>query len=164
MSGTLTSAIRSTPVGSLVLVASDTGLRAVMWPGDEAARVRSVTNARPGRNEVIDAAAAQMDEYFAGRRRRFDLPLEPEGSAFQLAVWNVLRTIPYGATMSYAEQAAALGDAKKARAVGAANGRNPLAIVVPCHRVIGATGRLTGYAGGVDAKKLLLDLESRTRD
>jgi methylated-DNA-[protein]-cysteine S-methyltransferase len=104
---------------------------------------------------------AQLDEYFAGRRREFDLPLDPVGTEFQRSAWNVLRTIPYGATMSYGEQAAALGDAKKARAVGSANGRNPLSIVVPCHRVIGTSGKLTGFAGGIEAKRYLLEMERR---
>jgi methylated-DNA-[protein]-cysteine S-methyltransferase len=148
-------------VGRLTLVASPTGLRAVLWPTDDPARVASATGARAGRNEIIDRAVDQLDEYFAGCRREFDLPLEPIGTPFQLAVWNVLRSIPYGTTLSYAEQAAILGDPKKARAVGAANGRNPLSIVVPCHRVIGAAGGLTGFAGGTNAKRHLLELEKR---
>ena len=156
--------VRSTfrsPVGRLTLVASATGLRAVLWPTDDPARVPSVDGARRGRNDVIGETERQLGEYFAGRRRTFELPLEPIGTEFQLAVWNVLRTIPYGATMSYAQQAAILGDPKKARAVGSANGRNPLSIVVPCHRVVGTSGSLTGFAGGVEAKKTLLDLERR---
>jgi methylated-DNA-[protein]-cysteine S-methyltransferase len=120
-----------------------------------------VAGARPGRHAVLDTTMAQLDEYFAGRRREFDLPLDPVGTEFQRSAWNVLRTIPYGATMSYGEQAAALGDAKKARAVGSANGRNPLSIVVPCHRVIGTSGKLTGFAGGIEAKRYLLELERR---
>jgi methylated-DNA-[protein]-cysteine S-methyltransferase len=120
-----------------------------------------VAGARSGRHAVLDTTMAQLDEYFAGRRREFDLPLDPVGTEFQRSAWNVLRTIPYGATMSYGEQAAALGDAKKARAVGSANGRNPLSIVVPCHRVIGTSGKLTGFAGGIEAKRYLLELERR---
>lgn len=100
-----------------------------------------------------------MDEYFAGRRQRFDLPLDPAGTAFQLAAWQVLRSIGYGQTITYGEQARRLGDPAKARAVGAANARNPLSIVVPCHRVVGASGALTGFAGGVDAKHWLLEFE-----
>ena len=146
----------ASPVGRLTLVASDAGLRAVRWSNDA-----SPTTARSGRNDVIDRTELQLNEYFAGTRRNFDLPLEPVGTPFQLSAWNVLRTIPYGSTMSYGEQARALGDAKKARAVGSANGRNPLAIVVPCHRVIGSSGTLTGFAGGTTAKKFLLDLERR---
>jgi methylated-DNA-[protein]-cysteine S-methyltransferase len=161
MSSTLIRSIYKSPVGRLNVVASETGLRAILWPTDDAARVPSVAGARTGRNAVIDRTAAQLDEYFAGQRREFDLPLEPEGTPFQLAVWKVLRTIPYGETMSYAQQAAVLGDAKKARAVGSANGRNPLSIVVPCHRVIGSSGSLTGFAGGTSSKEFLLDLERR---
>lgn len=161
MTSSLVRATYSSPVGRLTLVASETGLRAVLWPSDDPTRVPTVVGAMARRNEVIDRAVSQLDEYFAGQRREFDLPLEPVGTPFQQSVWNVLRAIPYGSTMTYAEQAAALGDAKKARAVGSANGRNPLSIVVPCHRVIGASGALTGFAGGTAAKKRLLDLERR---
>lgn len=104
-------------------------------------------------------AAAQIDEYFAGNRKVFDLPLQPEGSAFEKSVWEALRTIPYGETRSYGEIAKQIGSPKAFRAVGHANSRNPLSIVVPCHRVIGGDGKLTGYAGGLDMKKALLLLE-----
>jgi methylated-DNA-[protein]-cysteine S-methyltransferase len=107
----------------------------------------------------LDQAEAELAEYFAGRRRTFDVALDPAGTPFQLRAWQVLRTIPFGATMSYAEQAAALGDPRKARAVGAANGRNPLSVVVPCHRVVSSAGALTGFAGGVDTKAWLLEHE-----
>jgi methylated-DNA-[protein]-cysteine S-methyltransferase len=102
----------------------------------------------------------QLREYFAGDRREFELALAPQGSEFQLRVWEALREIPYGETQSYGELAARIGHQGSARAVGAANGRNPISIVVPCHRVIGASGSLTGYAGGIERKRLLLDLES----
>jgi methylated-DNA-[protein]-cysteine S-methyltransferase len=102
----------------------------------------------------------QLGEYFAGDRREFDLALAPEGSEFQLRVWEALREIPYGETESYGELAARIGHPGSARAVGAANGRNPISIVVPCHRVIGASGSLTGYAGGLERKRLLLALET----
>lgn len=105
----------------------------------------------------------QLGEYFAGRRRRFELPLAPEGSPFQQRVWAVLQSIPYGETRSYGELARALGRPGASRAVGAANGANPIPIVIPCHRVIGADGSLTGFGGGLEAKKLLLDLEARHR-
>lgn len=105
------------------------------------------------------AAVAQLDEYFAGKRRSFDLPLAPTGTAFQKAVWRALLRIPYGRTTSYGALADQLGKPTASRAVGAANGRNPLPIVVPCHRVIGSSGRLTGYAGGLEAKRTLLELE-----
>lgn len=101
----------------------------------------------------------QLQEYFAGERRDFDLPLAPQGTAFQLQVWQVLRAIPYGATISYAELARRVGNAKASRAVGLANGRNPLPVIVPCHRVIGADGSLTGFGGGLPIKRRLLALE-----
>ena len=109
--------------------------------------------------EHLDRAEAQLAEYFAGTRRAFDLALDPAGTDFQLRAWNALRSIPFGQTMSYGEQAAELGEPGAARAVGAANGRNPLSIVVPCHRVIAASGALTGFAGGLDTKAWLLEHE-----
>jgi methylated-DNA-[protein]-cysteine S-methyltransferase len=120
-----------------------------------------VADAKKGTNSVIETTAQQLDEYFAGTRHEFDVPLDAEGTEFQQSVWQVLRSIPYGETMSYGEQATVLGDPNKARAVGTANGRNPISIVVPCHRVIGANGSLTGFAGGMKAKKFLLDLEKK---
>ncbi|MFZ9630225.1 MAG: methylated-DNA--[protein]-cysteine S-methyltransferase, partial [Ilumatobacteraceae bacterium] len=111
---------------------------------------------------IAGRAVVQLGEYFDGRRREFDVPLDPHGTDFQLAVWRVLRTIPYGTTMTYGEQARALGDANKARAVGAANGRNPISVIVPCHRVVGGNGSLTGFAGGLDAKSWLLAHERAT--
>lgn len=162
----LVSTVVASPVGPLTLVASDEGLRAVLWPGDDPARVPTATEAvpvaAPGDHPVLAATAVQLDEYFAGERRSFDLPLDPVGTDFQLAAWRALREIPYGTTATYAEQAARLGDRNKARAVGAANARNPLSIVVPCHRVVGTDGRLTGFAGGVDTKRSLLELEARS--
>lgn len=115
---------------------------------------------------VEDAApfaevAAQLGDYFGGGRRTFDLPMSPRGTEFQRAVWRALADIPYGRTTSYGALAAAIGRPTAVRAVGLANGRNPLPILIPCHRVIGADGALTGYGGGMDAKRLLLDLEAR---
>jgi len=131
----------------------------VLWPDDDPRRV-VVGECRPDADHpVLAAAAVQLAEDFAGDRREFDLPLDPVGTEFQLAAWAALRTIPYGTTISYGEQAARMGDRRKARAVGAANGRNPLSIVVPCHRVVGASGSLTGFAGGVATKAWLLDHE-----
>jgi len=155
----------SSPIGRLILVASERGLRALLWSGDDAGRVsvESVPEVGEGANVVLDRAAGQLAEYFAGERRSFDVPLDLRGSDFQLAAWGVLRTIPYGSTMTYAEQAAALGDRRKARAVGSANGRNPIGIIVPCHRVIGGNGSLTGFAGGLDSKRFLLELEAVAR-
>ncbi len=105
------------------------------------------------------AAMEQLDEYFRGERTEFELPLAPRGNAFQLRVWNLLRDIPYGATRSYGQLARDLGNPALAREVGGANARNPLSIIVPCHRVVGADGRLVGYAGGLERKRFLLDLE-----
>jgi methylated-DNA-[protein]-cysteine S-methyltransferase len=110
-------------------------------------------------NPLLTAAAAQLQEYFAGRRRRFDLPLDPQGTEFQRRVWKALEAIPYGQTRNYRQVAESVGAPRAVRAVGAANGRNPLPIVVPCHRVIGADGKLVGYAGGLPVKRVLLDIE-----
>ncbi|MFM8389772.1 MAG: methylated-DNA--[protein]-cysteine S-methyltransferase [Actinomycetota bacterium] len=143
------------PLGDLLVVASATGLRRVDFVN---AKRRDLV--RPD-NEHLIAATRQLGEYFAGRRREFDLVLEPRGTAFQLAAWNVLRTIPYATTITYGEQAKAMGKPQAVRAVGGANGRNPLAIIVPCHRVIGAGGKLTGYASGLDRKSWLLDHEQK---
>ena len=145
-----------TPVGTLTLVASDSGLQAVWWPAD--GRAKPIGD-RDDRHRVLVAARDQLQEYFAGHRQQFDLPLEPAGTAFQLKAWEILRGIPYGQTISYAEQANRLGDLRKARAVGSANGRNPISIIVPCHRVVGSSGKLTGFAGGMGAKQWLLEFE-----
>ena len=157
----LISSSYKSPVGRLLLVASDEGLRAVLWPNDDPRRVPGASEARRGSHPILEITARQLDEYFSGQRHDFDIPLDPAGTDFQKSVWQVLRSIPYGETMTYGEQAQVLGDPNKARAVGAANGRNPLSIVVPCHRVIGANGTLTGFAGGMKAKKFLLVLEKR---
>ena len=158
----MTEHLRSTtvasPVGVLTLVASDAGLRAVIWEDDDERVV--IAGTTPSDDDpVLDAARRQLAEYFAGERTDFDLPLDPRGTPFQQRAWLALREIPYGETISYGEQAARLGDPGRARAVGAANGKNPLSIVVPCHRVIGSDGSLTGFGGGLPAKRLLLDLE-----
>ena len=118
-----------------------------------------MADAKKGSNSVIESTIRQLDEYFAGTRHEFDVPLDAVGTEFQHSVWQVLRSIPYGETMSYGEQATVLGDPKKARAVGTANGRNPISIVVPCHRVIGANGSLTGFGGGLQRKAWLLDFK-----
>lgn len=141
-----------TPVGALTLTASADAVTAVRF-GAQGAR-----DASP----LLDAAEAQLHEYFARTRRTFDLPLDPRGTAFELRVWAALRTIPYGETRSYGTIAAAIGSPQAARAVGMANHRNPLPILIPCHRVIGADGSLTGYAGGLETKRRLLALEGIT--
>lgn len=146
-------------MGKLQLVAHEKALVAVLWENDRPGRVKLLTP-EPGENHpVLRMAIQQLTEYFAGERRTFELPLDPQGSAFQQEVWLGLREIPYGETLSYGALAAKLGKPKAARAVGLANGRNPLSIVVPCHRVIGASGKLTGFAGGLGAKETLLKLE-----
>jgi methylated-DNA-[protein]-cysteine S-methyltransferase len=115
---------------------------------------------RPDQSPPLDEARRQLEAYFAGELREFDLPLAPEGSEFQLRVWEQLRAIPYGETISYGELARRVGDPAAARAVGLANGRNPLPVIVPCHRVIGADGSLTGFGGGLERKRRLLELEA----
>jgi len=158
----LTSTPYGSPVGTLTLVASKSGLRAVIWPGERAGRVGLAgTPLTSGEAPVLSAAATQLDEYFAGTRTTFDLPLDLRGTAFQLAAWQALAEIPYGETRTYAEQAARLGRPAAVRAVGTANSRNPLSIVLPCHRVVGSDGALRGFAGGLDAKAALLAFEQR---
>jgi methylated-DNA-[protein]-cysteine S-methyltransferase len=147
-----------TPVGILTLVASDTGLAAILWEDDDPRRVR--LNHAPGDNDLLRKAERQLGEYFAGTRRAFNLPLDFTGTDFQKAVWQALLTIPFGETRSYAQIARQIGKPRAVRAVGAANGKNPLSIVAPCHRVIGSNDKLTGFAGGLDAKAHLLGLEA----
>ncbi len=149
------------PVGMLTLVAGDAGLVAILWQDDDPMRVRLGDRIEDRDHPVLADAARQLADYFAGTRRAFDLPLDFRGTAFQCSVWAALLTIPYGETRSYGAIAAQLGCPGAARAVGAANGRNPISIVAPCHRVIGSTGRLTGFAGGLAAKARLLALEQR---
>lgn len=147
------------PVGRLLLAADDGALRHIgfelgrhpVWIGDDWRRDAG----------AFGAVREQLVAYFAGTLREFDLALDPHGSAFDVRVWNELRRIPYGTTISYGELAERVGNAAAARAVGAANGRNPLPIVVPCHRVIGADGSLTGFGGGIATKKFLLEHEQR---
>jgi methylated-DNA-[protein]-cysteine S-methyltransferase len=153
MTTTATRLIKS-PLGTLQLVANDTALTAIHFPGQHGAAAEERET-----NAVLELASSQLAEYFAGSRRAFDLPLDARGTAFQQAVWQALRAIPWGELRSYRDIACALHNPRAVRAVGAANGRNPLPIVVPCHRVIGANGSLTGFAGGLAAKALLLELE-----
>jgi methylated-DNA-[protein]-cysteine S-methyltransferase len=158
----LHSTTHTTPVGELELLASDQGLRAVLWP--RRSRQRAAGTRRSRRNPdhpVLRQTIQQLDEYFAGTRTAFDLPLDLEGTRFQLAAWRSLAEIPFGTTTSYGRQAVALGMPTAARALGAANGANPVCIVLPCHRVIGADGSLTGFGGGLPVKQWLLDHEAR---
>src|SRR3546814_4180466 len=140
--------VMASPVGALKLSASDRGLRAVLWEHDSPTRVRiGELIARPD-HPTLRLAERQLREYFAGQRSAFDLPLDFIGTTFQTKVWTALLTIPFGETRTYAQIAAQIGSPNAVRAVGAANGRNPLSIVPPCHRVIGRDGNLTGLAGG----------------
>jgi methylated-DNA-[protein]-cysteine S-methyltransferase len=146
------------PIGELTL-ASDGEALTGLYMTDQRHRPE-LPHAEGDDDAVLAAAREQLAEYFAGERREFDLPLKPAGTPFQRAVWEALREIPYGETAGYGELANRLGRPGAARAVGLANGRNPIAIVVPCHRVIGAAGALTGYGGGLERKRYLLELES----
>ena len=165
------------PIGVLTIAASDAGLRFVMWEVDarpipsasepeseseSESKSESESSGAPNgskREAILQTATAQLDEYFRGERTDFDVPLDPQGTPFQHSAWAALRAIPYGSTVTYGHQARMLGDVRKSRAVGAANGKNPIGIVVPCHRVVGADGSLTGFAGGLAAKAWLLDHE-----
>ena len=145
------------PLGPLTVSTSDLGLHALEFPQDAWRLPRE--GWREGDHPLLQQAQLQLDEYFAGRRQAFELPLAPQGTPFQREVWFALASIPYGHTSTYAQLATRLGRPKASRAVGAANGRNPLGIILPCHRVIGANGTLTGFSGGLEAKRFLLELE-----
>lgn len=147
------------PVGLLRLVAEEKALVAILWEKEKAGRVMLPEQVKDNKHPVLLETMKQLDEYFAGERKKFDLPLKPIGTEFQKKVWSALRKIPFGVTKSYGELAMEIGSPKASRAVGAANGRNPISIVVPCHRVIGANGKLTGFAGGLDVKEVLLSRE-----
>jgi methylated-DNA-[protein]-cysteine S-methyltransferase len=149
----------ASPVGTLTLVASDKGLTAILWENDDPNRVRLGTMVTNDSHPILVEAERQLIDYFAGRRTAFTLPLAFEGTSFQQEVWAALLTIPFGETRSYGEIAHQIGRPSASRAVGAANGRNPISIIAPCHRVIGANGTLTGFAGGLEAKAWLLEME-----
>jgi len=151
----------ASPIGSLRLMASDKGLCAVLFHGGRNNRVTFEGGLEQADDHpVLVQAEKQLKEYFEGKRKDFALKLDVRGTVFQQKVWRELNRIPYGKTISYGEQAKRMGDANKARAVGMANGRNPLPIVVPCHRVIGASGNLTGFGGGLPIKQYLLEFEA----
>jgi methylated-DNA-[protein]-cysteine S-methyltransferase len=164
----------ATPTGEMTLVANDRALVALVWEETELARlgladaelvsaVERVSAAETGSNDPLAAGARQLEEYFRGERTGFDLPLDPAGTVFQRAVWDRLASIPYGSTWSYRELALRVGNPGAVRAVGAANGRNPLCILIPCHRVVRATGEPGGYAGGIERKIFLLGLEAAAK-
>ncbi len=147
------------PVGKLTLVASDQGLVAVLWENDKPTRVRLAQLVEKKSHSVLLEAERQLKEYFAGKRKSFSIPLDMRGTHFQRSVWEALLAIPFGETRTYGQLAQQLGNPQAARAVGAANGRNPISIIVPCHRVIGSSGKLTEFAGGLETKERLLDME-----
>jgi len=155
---TISHTIIDSPLGELTLVAHDGVLSGVYFPNHT--RLPNAAAFGPRVNTGFEPAIEQLGEYFAGKRTQFDVPIAPRGSTFQLQVWNLLRAIPYGETRSYGQLAKELGNPALAREVGGANARNPLSIIVPCHRVVGADGRLVGYAGGLERKQFLLDLEA----
>lgn len=147
------------PVGELKLVANGSRLAAILWENDKPSRVRLGSMSEARDNPILLKTVRQLEEYFAGTRDHFDLELDFVGTDFQKQVWAALLTIPFGETRTYSQIAEQIGNPSAVRAVGAANGRNPISIIAPCHRVIGASGKLTGFAGGLAAKERLLRLE-----
>ena len=151
------------PVGELTLVARGGKLSAILWEVERANRVRLGELIEANDSPVLRETERQLREYFAGTRNQFELELDFAGTDFQKQVWQALLTIPFGETRSYSQIAEQIGNPKAVRAVGAANGRNPISIIAPCHRVVGASGGLTGFAGGLEAKQYLLTLEDRSQ-
>ena len=147
------------PVGRLQLVATDEALVAILWENDHPDRVKLGPLVEDDAHSVLVQTERELGEYFTGQRSSFSIPLDFAGTAFQREVWHALLTIPFGETRSYGDIAREIGRPDAVRAVGAANGRNPISIIAPCHRVIGTDGKLTGFAGGLDAKAYLLTLE-----
>jgi methylated-DNA-[protein]-cysteine S-methyltransferase len=154
----------ASPVGVLKLIASDAGLSAVLWENDNPKRVRVGELVAAPAHPILAQAEHELRAYFAGERTSFSVPFDAAGSEFQKKAWAALLTIPYGQTRSYGELARQIGNPKASRAVGAANGRNPISIIVPCHRAIASDGALTGFAGGLEAKRYLLSLETRVKN
>jgi methylated-DNA-[protein]-cysteine S-methyltransferase len=154
----------SSPVGTLTLLATDEALLEVSWPNEKPHRLKK-RDVLPGESHpLLTRAATQLQEYFEGKRESFDLPIAFEGTEFQRRVWEALRGIPHHRTVSYNAIARQIGKPAAVRAVGAAIGRNPISIIVPCHRVIGSNGKLTGFAGGLETKAALLKLESSVQE
>jgi methylated-DNA-[protein]-cysteine S-methyltransferase len=149
----------NSPVGKLKLVAGDKGLVAVLWENDHPLRVRLGEIVAGRSHPILDQAEQELSQYLSGLRSSFSVPVELRGTRFQIDVWEALLGIPFGQTRTYGQLARQLGNSQASRAVGAATGRNPISIIVPCHRVIGSTGRLTGFAGGLETKARLLELE-----
>ena len=148
------------PVGILELVATENALVAVLWENENPKRVRLAELIEQVDHPILLETQKQLREYFAGTRQQFDLPLDFEGTVFQKKVWQALLSIPFGETRSYRDIAEQVGNIKAVRAVGAANGKNPISIIAPCHRVVGVNGKLVGFAGGLNNKEILLRLES----
>ena len=151
----------ASPIGKLKLVASEQGLVALLWENDRPGRVVLDSLVESHDQPILKQTEAELEEYFAGTRTKFTVPLDMRGTPFKKLVWEALLAIPYGETRTYGQLASQLGNPRGTRAVGAANGRNPVAVIAPCHRVVGSSGKLTGFAGGLAAKALLLNLESR---
>ncbi|MDW8848296.1 methylated-DNA--[protein]-cysteine S-methyltransferase [Erwinia sp. MMLR14_017] len=149
------------PVGVLTLIASDKGVAAILWENENPNRVRQMATEEDPAHPVLVETERQLKEYFAGERTTFTVTLDFIGTEFQKKVWQALVAIPFGETRSYGEIARQIGHPKAVRAVGAANGKNPISIIAPCHRVIGSNGKLTGFAGGLEAKAFLLNIEIR---
>lgn len=150
----------TTPIGPLYLIASAKGLKGIYWSKQEIKLVASLDNSRQ-EEKILDDASRQLAEYFAGTRKSFNVPFDLEGTPFQIKVWNALSKIPYGQTAAYQDIARNINNSKAVRAVGSANGKNPLCIMIPCHRVITSAGTIGGYAGGINVKRQLLALEGK---
>ncbi|MDR0236590.1 methylated-DNA--[protein]-cysteine S-methyltransferase [Acinetobacter sp.] len=151
----------NSPVGTLKLVAHDQALVAVLWENENPKRVRLAQLIENKNHPILLETQQQLNEYFQGHRTQFDLALDFAGTDFQQKVWQALLTIPFGETRSYKQIAEQIGNVKAVRAVGAANGKNPISIIAPCHRVVGANGKLVGFAGGLENKDILLKIEKR---
>ena len=149
----------SSPVGLLKLVANENALVAVLWENENPKRVRLAELIEDQQHPILLETQKQLNEYFAGQRQKFELTLDFEGTEFQQKVWQALLSIPFGETRSYKDIAEQIGNVKAVRAVGAANGKNPISIIAPCHRVVGANGKLVGFAGGLENKDILLNIE-----
>ena len=149
----------NSPIGDITLVADTDNLCAIYWPNQKPDTRKFTELENDDNNRVLRSAALQLSSYFIGRTKDFDIPLRPVGTDFQERVWKALRSIKYGKTVSYADIAKKIGNPKAVRAVGSAIGKNPLSIIVPCHRVVGSNGKLTGFAGGLKTKEFLLNLE-----
>ena len=149
----------ASPVGMLKLVANDDALVAVLWENEDPKRVRLAELVEDPKHAILLETQKQLNEYFLGQRTQFNLPLDFEGTEFQKKIWHALLTIPFGETRSYKQIAEQIGNVKAVRAVGAANGKNPISIIAPCHRVIGQNGKLVGFAGGLENKEILLKIE-----